>query len=310
VALSFDVKGRRPRHLESFAAVAFAAATYIAPAPARAEPPPPAAAPAAADLEREAREAYGRGEFAVAARAFEALHRAAPHASLALNAALAWEKAGDPTRAADAYAAALAAGGLDAEREKRARTHLAQLEQRLGVVAVDGPAGAPARVDGEAAGALPVRVHVSPGEHLIEVASERQKVTVKAGETRALRVSPIKASEASPPPPPPPPPTSRMRVAGWAMQGASVALMAAAIGCGFHTVAVNNAFMAGGDMDQHQHDEAVTFRALTNAAWALAATTAVAGVVLVAAAPRAKAASPAALQVRLTPSGAAVGLSF
>src|SRR5262249_47150270 len=56
---------------------------------------------------RAASEAYGRGEYAAAARAFEESYRLVPRAAAVYNAARAWQAAGERARAADDYEAAL-----------------------------------------------------------------------------------------------------------------------------------------------------------------------------------------------------------
>jgi hypothetical protein len=279
----------------SCAALAFAASLACAAASASAQAPvtmgpqaaPNPAAPDPAALERDARRAYERREFAVAARGFEAVNRLAPHAALLFNAALAWEQAGDPARAADHYDVALAKGGLDPEQLKQARARLAKLEQSLSTLSVEAQQGAAIRVDGEAAGFAPARVHVKPGDHRVEVDdAEPQRVTVVAAEKRAL-VFAARAPVAAVTPPPPPQGTSPLRIGGWVTLGVAGVAAGAAIGLGVAAISARDDFVHGsGSTSVTLHDRAVALRTATNVTWALAGAAAITGVALHIAAPR------------------------
>jgi hypothetical protein len=173
------------------------------------------------------------------------------------------------------------------------------------------------QVSGAAAGELPARVHVPPGDHAVEAVradgeTERQQVTVRAAETRVVRLAPAKPVEAPPPPaapPPSPPGPATMRVGGWATLGVGVAFAGAAIGLGVATLSTRSNYVNNHPSDVALHDRAVTLRALTDVAWGVAAATALTGVVLVVAAPRGKP-GPVTADVRLAPSGASARLAF
>jgi hypothetical protein len=313
---------RRARALICAAVTLFAPALAGADAPA-ATSSSSAPSSSAAELERDARKAYEQRQFAVAARGFEAANRAAPHAELRYNAALSWELAGDPARAADGYEAALAAGGLGAEQAEQARKRLAKLDQGLGVLVVEGPPGAALRVDGELAGALPARVHAAPGDHDLAVTlpggeAVAQRAKVAAGETRKVTFpassgAPTAAPSAATPEPsqaaaPSAAKISAARTAGWITLGAGVALAGAAIGLGAATLSARDDFVKGGDHDASLHDRAITLRALTNAAWVGAGVAAVAGGAVLFFAYRTP--GPASASVHLSPGSAALRIRF
>ena len=307
-----------PRHLEidelllgrmrspsSLASCALASLLLIAPAAraqtAAAKPTTPTT-PSAADLERSARDAYARREFTVAARGFEAAHGLAPHASLELNAGLAWEQAGDPARAADAYATALDAGTLDAGEAKMATSRREKLERALGTLTISGPAGASAHVDQERSLPLPLRAHVLPGRHLVQLAvdgapSPAVTVTVNAGELRALTfgpappVAPVTAPAVatgardpalhSAPVEPTSSGMSGPRIAGWSLLGLGACAAGAAIGLGVATLSAKSDYVDQHPSDVSRYDHVVTLRTATDVTWAIAGASAVAGLVLV-----------------------------
>src|SRR5438552_1526024 len=112
----------------------------------------PAAALAADDEPQgdpaEARQQYNAGTQAFAAKRyleaalhFEAAAAHRPHPIALYTAALAWEQAGKPDRAADDFGRALEAPGLGAKEKENAKERLAALERTLGTVVVAGPDG-------------------------------------------------------------------------------------------------------------------------------------------------------------------------
>src|SRR5215831_3277654 len=67
----------------------------------------------ASRLFAEGEAAHARGEYAVAARAFDSAFQAVPHAAAAFNAGREWDAAGDELRAAADYDRALGRAELD-----------------------------------------------------------------------------------------------------------------------------------------------------------------------------------------------------
>ena len=123
----------------------------------------------AADQDREGREAFSRGDFAAAARAFEEACRLDPHSATRYNAALAWDQAHELARAADAYDMALTEGGLDQDRASASRARLIALQKLVGTVVWEGPIGGILSVDHVLRAPLPARVHLLPGPRSVRI---------------------------------------------------------------------------------------------------------------------------------------------
>src|SRR5271170_4982971 len=126
--------------LTALAAAAFAASIAL---PARAGEDPPAKSPSpddapaspVIDSAQEARQQYQAGtqayqakRFVEAALHFEAAVIQRPHAVALYTAALAWEQASRPERAADDFARALDVQGLSAAQIQQAHDRLSTLE--------------------------------------------------------------------------------------------------------------------------------------------------------------------------------------
>jgi len=272
-------------------------------------------ATAAAAIFRAATDAYARRDFRAAALSFEAANQKAPHGGTMYNAALAWEAAGEPARAADDYDAALSTAGLDGEKAKDARDRLARLEASLGRIEITAPSGATAWAAHAERVATPARVHVAPGEIEVRVVlasgeAKTQRVRVRAGEAARVSVAapaPSAPAPSAPAPPPPPPPDTdsggTQRAIGWVTVGGGALFGGAAIALGVATLDARDKFDAGGRTDADLRDRAVTLRALTNAACIAAGVTGVVGVALVLTAPRARPAQPSTAGVGLCLSG-------
>lgn len=220
---------RRAAVAASTAFLFFAAAPS---SPARADGDPPTA-----DSAAEARQQYQMGTQAFSAKRYSeaALHFEAAAAfkanAVALyTAALAWDLASRPERAADAYARALDVPGLDAKQTKIARDRVAALEQSLGTVLVTAPEGWKVQLDTLTEVGAPARLHASPGVHALSVRApgkpiERRDVTLEAGKQSNLelkdepkpppKVEPEPVKEKPPPPPPPDPAPARLREPFW-----------------------------------------------------------------------------------------------
>ena len=112
----------------------FACAAIFAATPAFADDPDPSV---------EARQQYQQGtkafsgkKYADAALHFEAAAALKPSAIALYTAALAWDLARQPERAADAFTRALDVSGLDEKQTNTARDRVATLEKTLGAVDV------------------------------------------------------------------------------------------------------------------------------------------------------------------------------
>jgi hypothetical protein len=136
---------------------------------------------------REGQQAYARADFRGAAQRFEAAFRDDPRGAIVFNAGLSWQAAGEPARAADDYAFALATTDLPAENAADARTRLGALEKSLGRIDVTSSPGS--RVSVAHADRLPppAHVHVAPGRYTVTVlladdSTRERSVSVRAGE--------------------------------------------------------------------------------------------------------------------------------
>lgn len=162
---------------------------------------------------RQAQAAFARREYAAAAAAFEQAARMVPHPTALLNAAEAWELAGDLPRAAESAEKVLALPEAEASFRTEAEARLAAVVTRIARIRFEGPATLRARIDGGEELALPVRRWLTPGPHAVEVSGVeggpyRRQMTVQAGEDRTVDLSsppPSPVPKALPPAPPPRP---------------------------------------------------------------------------------------------------------
>lgn len=253
----------------------------------------------AAELYRQGRAAFERGDYRIAGVAFDAADNALPRAQTALSAGLSWQAAGDEPRAADDFAHALALGGLSSDEETSARQHLAELEAKLGRVALSAPASG-ARISASIAHvdkrALPFEVHVAPGSYVIAYQTpngDRQaRVTVTVGARVEIPAPEDGAAKAKAPTSSAPPDglndapqtgSSRRGVqrglafGAFALAGGG-AIATAALGA--MTLQKRSAYEATGFTDRSLYNEGTTLRTSTNVALGAAAGFAILGTVL------------------------------
>ncbi len=162
--------------------VALAIATCVGgfSAIARADgPSSPTPAPEESDPVLEAKRRYAAGtramqqkQYAEAALHFDAAQAAVPSGVALLGSAVAWDAAGQPQRAADAYARALEEPGMSKTQTTTARNRLDVLERSLGTLVVSGEDGIRVQLDDNVDTALPARLHGSPGTHRLTVWSK------------------------------------------------------------------------------------------------------------------------------------------
>ncbi len=241
----------------------------------------------ASDAKREAQalfqagaKAYARGEFAAAARAFEAAHDKAPAGPVVLNAARAWDAAKYRARAADDYAAAMRIGGLSAKERKEATDRLDVLTKTLGLLEISGGSAIVASVAHAERIAVPARVYLQPGEHSVTIHhgnGHRSHITVAlvAGESTPLDppatappstpTRPTPPSQASFEDPPNPAPGSASTW-GWVSLGVGVAAAGATTYLGLSALDARDDYVASGRLDVDAHDRARNLRTATNIA--------------------------------------------
>ncbi|HVR64095.1 MAG TPA: hypothetical protein VMU50_19485 [Polyangia bacterium] len=273
----------------------------------------------ASEFFRAGEAAYGRADFAAAARAFEEAHRRAPHAATLYNAGLAWELAGDAPRAADDYDRALKLGGLDARQAADAGSRLGALEKNLGRVAIVAPTGNAASVAHVERAVIPVLVHVHPGSYdvtLFRPSGRTDVVPVTVAASARTEV----AFDADLAPLPSPPARDLGLPSGGEREGASnawawvaaatgAALGGAAIYLGIEALHARDTYNQSGHTDLNAYDRASNLRTWTNVLWIGAGVAGVASLTLFLTAPRrARTATATAMAPRLTIAPTGVGL--
>jgi hypothetical protein len=240
---------------------------------------------------REGEAATARGDYATAARHFDDAHALAPHFAPLLNAAIAWEKAGNPEIAADRLQALLALADVPAGKVLDARSRLSTLENAVVTVEVRGPVGARVAVAHRSAADVPFTVHLAPGRHETEtrVAGTRVVGAVEgvAGTRIVLDVTPAP----SVPPPMVPPISDRgTHDAGpnpiaFGALGVGAAGLAAGVTFGALGLAARGR-LTDDPSDARAHGDALRFRTFANIAYGVSALGVGAGVALIVFGPR------------------------
>ncbi len=195
------------------ALLALAVAVFAQPTTASAQPREGAPV-SAADREAAQRafaqgqRAYRLGDFRHAAERFESAYAHAPHPDALWNAARAWHKARELSRAANLYAKYLREAAPNARDRNSATAALKELAPRVARIDVVAPDFQDLRVDSRALDGT--SVYVSPGEHVVEGSTDgkpvRQTAKVAAGDVMSVALVP--PSQAPPPAPTSAPPPS------------------------------------------------------------------------------------------------------
>jgi hypothetical protein len=282
--------------------------------PARAQPPPQERALATV-LFKEGKELMDRGETAKACEKFAESQRLEPAGGTILNLAVCHERLGRTATAWAEFDQALAMArraGND-KRVALAEEHLRALRPRLSHVTIRVKDAEPTlriELDGAPIGrvAWNTRVPVDPGSHEVAAVADKKKrwsarIDVP-GDARDESIE-VPALEAAPEPPPPPvtfvrvptivrveqpraPAASPRRQWGVAVTGLGVALTAAGVFLGLHTLDLqseSDARCAGGRCTSEGArlmDRAYTFADLSTGAFVLGAVAAGVGIYLIA----------------------------
>jgi hypothetical protein len=205
-----------PRALEVGLVVALAALS--APAWAQAETEEDRAA---AQREfAEGQRAFSAKDYRHAAEQFDAAYKHKRHHSALWNAARAWQRAGEPVRAANLYSRFLREAPPDSRDRNTAHAALSELSSKLGRLEIHASGMTDITVDGAPAG--DDTVWVSPGSHAVEGKHQgkpvRQTASVDGGQSVSVTLVPPSASQPPPGPPPKPaiePPPDRGSSGGW-----------------------------------------------------------------------------------------------
>ena len=150
--------------------------------------PPEKAATEARQHYSDGARAFASKKYAEAAMHFEAACVAKPSPVALMSAGLAWDMAGRPALAADAYVRALEDPSLESKPRMTAKERLSELEKTLGTLVVDGPRDATVQLDGLTEAHPPARIHAVPGVRSVLVrrpglSELRREVTLAAGVT-------------------------------------------------------------------------------------------------------------------------------
>jgi hypothetical protein len=251
---------------------------------------------------RAGSEAYQRGDFRAAARAFDEAYRVAPRGPAAYNAGLSWEGAGELLRAADDYTQALEASDLGTAERADATGRLRALERTLARITVSSPPGTRLALDDVDEPAWRTTFHVEPGRHTLRAVlpggrEESRVVASRAGASEAMTFvdakdapapvpddgSPARTASQGARPPHDEEVVSRStpeRWPAWVAFGAAAVASGVAIGAYVEGVSARNEFVAKNDTDPALRDKALSLRTATWVSWGVAGACAAAGVVL------------------------------
>jgi hypothetical protein len=229
--------------------------------------------------------AFAEGRIVEAALQFEAaaVEKASPIALY--SAALAWERANVPQRAADDYTRAIALGGLAQEATSLATHRLEALEAVLGAVLVSGPAGWRAQLDANTELPLPATLHGASGVHTLTVralgrAIAPVTVVLKPGIVIRMQLpEPGNWSGEEVAPRPVGRDIDARRVLGLVTLGAAGGATLEAVLLGALALDARDAYRAG--PTQASYDHAQNLERWTDAAWIAAGVLAASGLALV-----------------------------
>lgn len=167
--------------------------------------------------------AFKTGDYRGAAEAYERAYRRVPHHSALWNAARAWHRAGELTRAANLYARYLREAPPNSRDRDSAQRSLNEISSRLARLEIHATDVGDVRVDGQ-----PLEgtvIYVTPGAHVVEGHSSdehvvRQEQNVRAGDTVSVALVPPNTPTVAAPTQPPssvtPPPKPNPATEGWA----------------------------------------------------------------------------------------------
>ncbi len=268
-------------------------------------------------------EALKGKRYGEAALHFEAAGSLHPHAASWYMAAVAWEEAFRPERAADALSRALGSPELDDLTRERATARLATLETSLATLSVTAPDGWHVQVDNDTEVPTPARLHTFGGTHALRIApADRaaflRPVTVRIGTVTQIAL--VDSDGIVEPPPPAPtverivvrteaPPGALRRTVGVGVLGLGVASAIAAVTLGATALDARDAYRVS--RTQEGYDHVRLLQGATNVAWVGAALLVAGGVALVLwPAPRAPQTpgAPASARLEVRASAGAVGL--
>jgi hypothetical protein len=285
----------------------------------------PASGDDAASVNARARYNAGTRSFAdrrfvEAALNFEAAASEKPSPVALYTAALSWEQANVPDRAADDYARSLSVAGLPADKVGLAKERLASLEAVFGAVTVTGPDGTRAQLDANTELPVPATLHGAAGVHTLSTRApgkpiERRPVVLERGKTLDLDLATappalpseppkkedVPAPPSAPPPPPPAPSVGWRKPVGFTAAGVGGAFLLSGVVLGCEAIGARDVYR--GNPTQGSYDHASELQTWTNVAFIAGAVLAAGGIALVVwPSPRPPPERPAAPEaIRVTP---------
>jgi len=287
--------------------------------------------PPVVDSAAEARQQYTQGTQAFQAKRYEeaALHFEAAasfrtNAVALYTAALAWDLATRPERAADAYGRALAVGGLEPKQGNLAKDRVAQLEKTLGTVVVTAPDGWRVQLDTFTEVLAPARLHGATGVRSLSIRApgkpiERRDVNLEASKISNLELKdePKVVPKVDPEPvkPPPvvvaPPPRQETywitrRVIGVGVAGVGLAALGSGIILGLQANSAKDAYDAGPTRESFDH--ASSLQTWTNVSLVAGGVLVAGGIALVVIPDKDE--GQGRMRASLTPGGAVVSGTF
>jgi hypothetical protein len=281
---------------------AFVLGVWCTSGSARAQETAPDSALEARQQYQDGTKAFAAKHYSEAALHFEAAAAFKANAVALYTAALAWDLALRPERAADAYARALEVPGLDAKQTTVAKDRLGALEKSLGTVVVTArEPGWKVQLDTLTEVATPARLHAAPGIHTLSVRIpnkpiERRDVTLEAGKVTNLELKeepkvapkpepePVREQAVDPVEPVParlrePPFWTTLKVVGVGLAGVGVAALAATAILGTSANGAKEAYEAA--PSRAGYDHASSLETWTNVTLASGAILAAGGVALI-----------------------------
>jgi len=244
-------------------------------------------------------EAFAKGDHRAAAEAFARAFALAPRGATAYNEALAWHAAGELALAADAFAAALRAGGMTEDQTLEAERRWAELRPSLGHVTVDAPEGTVLTLGRCKDCRAPLKVHLDPGTYRLQAVFPDRRTAERLLEVQTGQMTVLITPATPSPSPAPPAPSSRPMaplaragvpgaeqgsdtpVLGWLALGGSAALAGTAIYLGLEALEARDRYYDSSFTDAEARDRAASFRTWTNVSWAGAAIVGGAGVLAI-----------------------------
>ncbi len=246
---------------------------------------------------RAGEQAFAKGAFGVAAREFERADELVPHPSTTMNAAEAWERAGDLERAATLAERVTETATGDVRIAADAL--LARVVTKLSTVEVIGPSSARVQIGGRDV-SPPSKLHLKPGTYVVTMRGaagdvREERVELAAGASKTLdattpSAAPRPATHTDAPasaqapaaatsPVEPAPPSRGVPALAWGSFGLAAAGVGAFAFFGTRTLSAQRTYEASPTATNR--DAFYESRTLSNVSLAAAGVFAVTGVVLV-----------------------------